>query len=135
MLDPKYEALINAIENGNYADARQELDKLMSKNGSNDNNNQETECTHNYVENYKNEPRCTRDGEISYSCSKCRHSYTEKLASLGHRKGIHLRGLLYLYAGTVTKNGRKFLSYRFSLLFRTHRKAPIVNIGSSAVIL
>ena len=84
-LDPKYEELINAIENGDYADARQELDKLMGNNGSNDNNNnQETECTHNYVENYRNEPRCTTEGEISYSCSKCRHSYTEKIASLGH---------------------------------------------------
>lgn len=70
-LDPKYEALINAIENGDYTDARQELDKLMGNNGSNDNNNQETECAHNYVENYKNEPRCTTEGEISYICSKC----------------------------------------------------------------
>ena len=55
----------------------------MSNNGSNDNNDNNDQET-DYVENYKNEPSYTRDGEISYSCSKCRHSYTEKLASLGH---------------------------------------------------
>ena len=90
-LDPKYEDLIDAIENGNYSEAKQELDKIMGNHDNNDNNgnnnnnnNQETECTHNYVENYRNEPRCTSDGEISYRCSECRHTYTEKLASLGH---------------------------------------------------
>ena len=37
-LDPKYEDLIDAIENGNYSEAKQELDKIMGNHDNNDNN-------------------------------------------------------------------------------------------------
>ena len=94
-IDPKYEDLIEAIENGTYQDALKELNKLMqgkietddsnnNNNNNNNNGNQETECPHNYEVSNLTEPTCNREGSVKYRCKSCGDSYTETLSKTEH---------------------------------------------------
>lgn len=68
-------------------------------------------CTHSYTSQVTQEPTCTGEGVLTYTCSLCADSYTRPLAALGHdyREGVCTfcgdRLPLAVLKGTVISGG------------------------------
>lgn len=59
-------------------------------------------CSHNYIETVTKEATCTEDGQTTFTCSECDHSYTEVIPSKGHQEVL----------GICTVCGEKHAYYR-----------------------